>query len=77
MSSFVNILYPGNYLPDLVKVSLWVGLSAASSTILFGATHGPTSRDSLDWRDVALWGAIGATVGAQFAVNGRPWFRNW
>jgi len=73
--SLTQVLYPGNYLPDLVRVAFWVGTSAASTVLLFGATHGPTSRTNLDWRDVALWGTIGSAIGAQFGVNKKPWFK--
>jgi len=75
--SITSLLYPGNYLPDLARVAVWVGTSAASTVLLFGATHGPTRRENLDWRDVALWGTIGAAIGAQFGVTQRPWFKSW
>ena len=52
--SLTKILYPGNYLPDLAKIAFWVGTSAASSVLLFGLTHGPTRKDNLDWRDIAV-----------------------
>jgi hypothetical protein len=75
--SLTQVLYPGNFFPDLTKVAFWVGTSAASSVLLFGATHGPVRRENLDWRDVPLWGTIGATLGAQFGVTQRPWFKSW
>ena len=75
--SLTKVFFPGNYLPDLARVAIWVGTSAASSVLLFGATHGPVRRENLDWRDVALWGTIGATLGAQFGVTQRPWFKSW
>ena len=75
--SLTNILYPGNYLPDLTKIAFWVGTSAASSVLLFGLTHGPTRKDNLDWRDIAVWGSIGAAIGAQFGVTQIPWFKRW
>ena len=75
--SLTQVLYPVNFFPDLKKVAFWVGTSAASSVLLFGATHGPTRRENLDWRDVALWGTIGAAIGAQFGVTQRPWFKGW
>jgi|TARA_B110000211_G_C13856860_1_gene454694 hypothetical protein len=75
--TFTQVLYPGNYLPDLTKIAFWVGTSAASSVLLFGLTHGPTRKDNLDWRDIAVWGSIGAAIGAQFGVTQRPWFKRW
>jgi hypothetical protein len=75
--TFTQVLYPGNYLPDLTKIAFWVGTSAASSVLLFGLTHGPTRKDYLDWRDIAVWGSIGAAIGAQFGVTQRPWFKRW
>ena len=75
--SLTKILYPGNYLPDLTKIAFWVGTSAASSVLLFGLTHGPTRKDNLDWRDIAVWGSIGAAIGAQFGVTRIPWFKRW
>ena len=75
--SLTQVLYPGNFFPDLTKVAFWVGTSAASTVLLFGATHGPTRRENLDWRDVALWETIGAAIGAQFGVTQRPWFKSW
>ena len=75
--SFTKVLYPGNYLPDLAKIAFWVGTSAASSVLLFGVTNGATKRDNLDWRDIAVWGSIGAAIGAQFGVTQRPWFKRW
>ena len=75
--TFTQVLYPGNYLPDLTKIAFWVGTSAASSVLLFGLTHGPTRKDNLDWRDIAVWGSIGAAIGAQFGVTRRPWFKRW
>ena len=75
--SLTKILYPGNYLPDLAKIAFWVGTSAASSVLLFGVTHGPTRKDNLDWRDIAVWGSIGAAIGAQFGVTHIPWFKRW
>jgi len=73
--SLTNILYPNNYLPDLARVAFWVGTSAASSVLLFGATSGATSNSLLNWRDVAVWGYIGATLGAHFGVTSNPWFK--
>ena len=79
--SLTQVLYPGNYLPDLAKIAFWVGTSAASSVLLFGitqgTTHGPIRRDNLDWRDIAVWGSIGAAIGAQFGVTQIPWFKRW
>ncbi len=75
--TFTQVLYPGNYLPDLAKIAFWVGTSSASSVLLFGLTHGPTRKDNLDWRDIAVWGSIGAAIGAQFGVTRRPWFKRW
>jgi|TARA_B100000073_G_scaffold259950_1_gene219746 uncharacterized membrane protein YfcA len=75
--SVTSLLYPNNFLPDLARVAFWVGTSAASSVLLFGATHGSVRRDQLDWRDVAVWGTIGAAIGAQFGVTQRPWFKSW
>ena len=75
--SLTKILYPGNYLPDLTKIAFWVGTSAASSVLLFGLTHGPTRKDNLDWRDIAVWGSSGAAIGAQFGVTQIPWFKRW
>ena len=75
--SLTKVFFPGNYLPDLARVAIWVGTSAASTVLLFGATHGPTRRENLDWRDVALWGTIGAAIGAHFGVTQRPWFKSW
>ena len=74
--SVTSLLYPNNFLPDLARVAFWVGTSAASSVLLFGATHGSVRRDQLDWRDVAVWGTIGAAIGAQFGVTQRP-FKSW
>lgn len=76
--SFTKVLYPGNYLPDLANIAFWVGTSAASSVLLFGVTHGSTTkRGNFDWRDIAVWGSIGAAIGAQFGVTERPWFKRW
>ena len=75
--SVTALLYPNNFLPDLARVAFWVGTSAASSVLLFGATHGSVRRDQLDWRDVAVWVTIGAAIGAQFGVTQRPWFKSW
>tara|TARA_R110002074_G_scaffold222703_1_gene393512 strand:+ start:108 stop:392 length:285 start_codon:yes stop_codon:yes gene_type:complete len=63
-----------NYLPDLVKIALWVGTSATSAVMLIGVGKGKTRQIDLDWRDVAIWGTLGAIVGAQFGVTNKAWF---
>ena len=72
----LTTVFPNNYLPDLMKVAIWVGSGAASSVLLLGALNGSANRSSLDWRDVSIWGTLGVIVGAQFGVTGRPWFKN-
>ena len=73
----LTTVFPNNYLPDLMKVAIWVGSGAASSVLLIGALNGAANRSSLDWRDVSIWGTLGAIVGAQFGVTGRPWFKSY
>ena len=63
-----------NYLPDLVKISLWVGTCATSAVMLIGVGKGKTRQFELDWRDVAMWGSFGAIVGSRFGVTNKPWF---
>ena len=33
----LTTVFPNNYLPDLMKVAIWVGSGAASSVLLLGA----------------------------------------
>jgi hypothetical protein len=72
--SITNI-FPNNYLPDLAKVALWVGTNAATTVMLIGISKGTVYRNDLDWRDVAVWGTIGAIIGAQFGVTNKAWFK--
>jgi len=72
----LTTVFPNNYLPDLMKVAIWVGSGAASSVILLGAWNGASSVSALNWKDVAMWGTFGTIIGAQFGVTGRPWFKN-
>jgi hypothetical protein len=75
MSGLLNTLYPRMpHIPELINVALWVGSSAASAIILMGITK--RTNVVLDWRDVALWGAAGSTIGAHFAITQKPWFYN-
>jgi hypothetical protein len=67
----ITKLFPNNYLPDLAKVALWVGVNAAGVVLLMGVSRGTVHRNELDWRDVAVWGTIGAIVGAQFGVANK------
>ena len=72
----LTTVFPNNYLPDLMKVAIWVGSGAASSVILFGAWNGAANVKAIEWRDVAVWGTIGTIIGAQFGVTDRPWWRS-
>lgn len=67
---------PNHFLPDLFRVAFWVGTTAASSVMLFGATHGSVRRDTLDWRYISLWGTIGVLLGTHYGITQRPWFNS-
>jgi len=71
----ITELFPNNYLPDLAKIALWVGANAAGTVLLIGVSKGTVHKNELDWRDVAVWGTIGAIVGAQFGVTNKAWFK--
>ena len=73
----VTTVFPNFYLPDLMKIAIWVGSGAASSVILLGAWNGAANVKALDWKDVAMWGTLGTIIGAQFGVTGKPWFKSY
>ena len=62
--------------PDLLRIALTIGATSASSVIIFGVANGRMSEYNtrVDFRDYALWGAIGSLLGASWSVTGRPWF---
>jgi len=73
----MSLTTPNNYLPDLMKVALWVGSAATSSVILCGTLTNVSNIKTLDWKDVAMWGTFGSIIGARFGITGRPWFKNY
>jgi len=62
-----------NKIPELANIALWVGVSASSAVLLFGAKIIADNRNK-DWKEYAVCGAIGAIIGAHYAVTNIPWF---
>jgi len=71
----MTTLFPSNKLPDLLKISLWVGACATSAVLLVGVSKGVINRREFNWHDVVAWGAAGVMIGAKFGVD-KPFFSN-
>ena len=64
---------------EIIKVAAISGLATSSSIFIsWIVTNVATPERETDWRDIAFIGAIGASLGARYAVSGLPLFnRNY
>ena len=58
---------------NILKVAAVSGLSTSSSIFLgWILTNVAIPEHDIDWRDIAFIGAIGASLGARYAIRGLP-----
>ena len=64
---------------NILKIAALSGISTSSSIFLgWILTNVATPEHDIDWRDIAFIGAIGASLGARYAIRGLPLFnRNY
>ena len=66
----------GNFFPDLFKIATVIGVMSSSTVILGGAYSGAINYSNADWRDYAVWGALGSIIGARWSMHG-PWWKGY
>tara|TARA_Y100000748_G_C15423484_1_gene460344 strand:- start:527 stop:793 length:267 start_codon:yes stop_codon:yes gene_type:complete len=64
-----------NTIGTLVRATVATGLGASASVALCWMLSSRVQPTYLaEWKSVGLCGAAGALIGAQFALNVKPWF---
>jgi hypothetical protein len=64
-----------NALSALVKASVATGLASGAAVVVGWMLTSNVKPNYISaWQTVGLSGAIGAILGAQWGVNGGPWF---
>jgi len=62
-------------LTSLVRVSAATGLAAGSAVVVgWMLSSNVKPNYGSGWKEVGMTGALGALLGAQWAVNGKAWF---
>ena len=62
-------------LTSLVKASVATGLASGAAVVVgWMLSSNLKPNYTSGWKTVGLTGAIGAVIGAQWGVNGKPWF---
>jgi len=62
-----------------ITIATVTGIASSATVIMGLVISGLKDSDNhhtrgIDWRDIGVLGSLGAMLGAQWSVTGRPWF---